>query len=89
MTLRNLDIVEEVAVELVIKLGGERLAQVLCTRPQNLIRADWRSMLFLLHHCLFSLLWWCEVRMPVEGALFELDGFDRHGLNLFEIVLVV
>jgi hypothetical protein len=89
MAFCNIDTIEEVSVKLVVKLGAERLAQVLGTCSQNLVWSHWRSLYFLLHNCMFFLRWGCEVRVPVQVPFFEPDRFDLHGLDLLEILLVV
>lgn len=54
-----------------------------------MIRAYWRPLWFPFHDRLPFLWWWREVWMSVQVALLKLDGFDVHGLDLLEVVLVV
>jgi hypothetical protein len=55
MAVGDIDIVEEVAVVLVIELSRERLSQMLGTCPQDLIGTIWRPLRFPFHHALLGL----------------------------------
>lgn len=60
-----------------------------CPRPQNLVRTARCSEWVRLDEGLPFLWWRCKVGVSIEIALFELDGFDFHGLDLLEIFLIV
>jgi hypothetical protein len=89
MGLCDINAIKEVSVEFVVEFGAERLAQMLGTRPQDLIRSHRRSLWFLLHDRLSF--WWRgrKVRMPVQVPFLEPDRLDLYGLDLLEILLVV
>lgn len=91
MGLGSIDTVEQVAIQIIIKLASKRLAEVLGTSTQDLIRPEWRPLRLALYHrlALSILRWKCEVWMSVEIVLLKLDGLDVHGLDLLEIGLVV
>lgn len=91
MTFRDIDAIEEVAVEFIVKFRIERRVQVVGSCSQDLIWPHWRSLRLSLHDhlCLSILRRRCEIRVPIKIPFFKLDRLDLHGLNLFEILLVV
>jgi len=91
MCLVNVHAIEQVLIGLVVEIGRKRLVQMICSCPQYLIRASWCSLLLALDHrlVLWSCCWEREVRVSVQVVFLELDRFDVHRLNLFEILLVV
>jgi hypothetical protein len=90
MRFCDIDPIEKVTIKFVVELGGiEGLPKMLSTRSQNLIRTHWSPVGFLLYHSVFFLWRWCKVGMSVQAACFEFDRLDLHGLDFFEILLVV
>jgi hypothetical protein len=91
VTFSNVNTIEQVFVGVVVKVSAKRhVIQMLGTRPENLVGAHRRPVRFSFNHCLFLLGWWGrEVHMAVEGFLLDLDRLHLHGLDLFEIALVV
>jgi hypothetical protein len=89
MAFSNINAVEEVAIKFIVELSTERLAQVLGTRPQNLVWPQWRPLGFLLDHRLLISWWRCEIRVSVKVPFCKLDGLDLHSLDLLQIFLVV
>ena len=89
MTFGDINAIEQVAVKVIVKLAVKRFAKVLSAGPQDLVRSKWRPVWLPFHDRLPVLRRWCEVWMSVEVPLLKLDGFDVHGLNLLEVVLVI
>lgn len=92
MCLGSIDAIEQVAIEVIVEFAIEGFTEVLSTRPQDLVMSKRRPLLLALDHLLLSLAvlrWRCEVSMSIEIVFLKFDGLDGHGLNFFEVRLVV
>jgi hypothetical protein len=91
MALRSINTIEQILVRFIVEVGAERLVvEMLGTCPEDLIRANRRSMWLSFDHSLaFFFWWWCEVGVSVEIVLLELERLTLHSLNFLEILFVV